>query len=74
MPKAPDKPDLTEHEEEAVPFDDVLRKLLAAKPAPRKAPDPQPQSRRRTSPVDQGTIGEQAYEGKRFFLAPSLWR
>ena len=31
------KLDLSDHEEEAAPFDDVLRKLLAAKPAPRKA-------------------------------------
>ncbi len=36
------KPDLSDHEEEAVPFDDVLRKLLTAKPASRKpAPDSQ---------------------------------
>ena len=35
------KPDLSDHEEEAAPFDDVLRKLLAAKPAPRSAPDNQ---------------------------------
>ena len=31
------KPDLSEHEEEAAPFDDVMRKLLGAKPMPRKA-------------------------------------
>ena len=31
QPKLP-KPDLAEHEEEATPFDDVLRTLLAAKP------------------------------------------
>ncbi len=36
------KPDLSDHEEEAAPFDDVLRKLLTAKPAPRKpVPDSQ---------------------------------
>ena len=35
------KPDLSDHEEEAAPFDDVLRKLLAAKPAPRSASDNQ---------------------------------
>lgn len=29
-------PNLSEHEEEAVPFDDVMRKLLGAKPALRK--------------------------------------
>ena len=45
-----EKPDLSDHEEEAAPFDDVLRKLLAAKPAPRKAapvdqaPEPPPET------------------------------
>ena len=34
MPDTP-KPDLSEHEEEAVPFDDVLRRLLEAKPQPK---------------------------------------
>jgi hypothetical protein len=33
------KPDLSEHEEEAIPFDEVMRRLLAAKPVP-KAPSP----------------------------------
>ncbi len=37
----PPKPDLSDHEEEAAPFDDVLRTLLAAKPAPRPATDNQ---------------------------------
>ena len=37
----PPKPDLSDHEEEAAPFDDVLRTLLAAKPAPRHASDNQ---------------------------------
>lgn len=32
MPNKP-KPDLSEHEEESVPFDDVLRTLLKAKPS-----------------------------------------
>lgn len=32
MPDKP-KPDLSEHEEESVPFDDVLRRLLKAKPS-----------------------------------------
>lgn len=35
----PSKPDLTEHEEEAVPFDEVMQKLVKAKPAPKK-PEP----------------------------------
>jgi len=35
------KPDLSDHEEEAAPFDDVLRKLLAAKPVHRPASDNQ---------------------------------
>ena len=35
------KPDLSDHEEEEVPFEDVLRKLLGAKPAPRHASDNQ---------------------------------
>ena len=37
---------LSEHEEEAEPFDDVMRKLLGAKPVPkrRKEPGPIPQS------------------------------
>jgi hypothetical protein len=35
-------PDLTEHEAEDVPLDDVLRKLLAAKPAVKPNPDPTP--------------------------------
>ena len=30
------KPDLSEHEEEAVPFDDVMRKLLEAKLVPKR--------------------------------------
>lgn len=38
----PPKPDLTEHEEEAAPFDDVLSKLLSAKPAHEAAPGKQP--------------------------------
>ena len=33
------KPDLSDHEEEAAPFDDVLRQLLTAKPTPRHAAD-----------------------------------
>ena len=32
----PEKPDLSEHEEEAVPFDEVMQKLVKAKPAPKK--------------------------------------
>jgi hypothetical protein len=39
MPDIP-KPDLSEHEEEAVPFDDVLRRLLEAKPAPKINKEP----------------------------------
>ena len=39
------KPDLSDHEEEATPFDDVLRKLLTAKPAPRSASDNQAQDK-----------------------------
>lgn len=35
MTQAP-KPNLSEHEEEATLFDDVMRKLLDAKPAPKK--------------------------------------
>ena len=31
------KPVLTEYDEEAAPFDDVMRKLLDAKPAPKEA-------------------------------------
>jgi len=33
------KPDLIEHEDEAVPFDEVMKKLIQAKPAPKK-PEP----------------------------------
>lgn len=33
------KPDLAEHEDEAVPFDQVMKKLLGAKPAPKTAPE-----------------------------------
>jgi hypothetical protein len=41
MTKAPTpKPDLTEYEEEAVPFDDVMQKLMKAKTMPEK-PEPQ---------------------------------
>jgi len=32
----PHKPDLSEHEEEAIPFDEVMKKLIEAKPAPKK--------------------------------------
>ena len=39
MPTTP-QPDLAEHEEEANPFDDVLQKLLSAKPDPKKAKPP----------------------------------
>jgi hypothetical protein len=34
------KPDLSEHEDELIPFDEVMKKLVEAKPAPKK-PDPQ---------------------------------
>lgn len=37
------KPDLSEHEEEGAPFEDVMRKLLAAKPAPKKPEQDEPQ-------------------------------
>jgi hypothetical protein len=37
----PPKPDLSDHEEEATPFDDVMRQLLAAKPAIKPTPDDQ---------------------------------
>ena len=30
-------PDLSDHDEEAIPFDDVMRRLLDAKPAPKNA-------------------------------------
>jgi hypothetical protein len=36
------KPDLSEHEEEAEPFDDVMRKLLTAKPSHKAAETPPP--------------------------------
>lgn len=40
----PEKPDLSEHEEEGVPFDEVMKKLVEAKPAPKKPePDKDPQ-------------------------------
>jgi hypothetical protein len=40
MPKTqPPKPDLSVHEEESVPFDEVMKKLVEAKPAPKK-PEP----------------------------------
>jgi hypothetical protein len=35
MTEKPSKPDLTEYEEEETPLDDVLRRLLSAKPAPK---------------------------------------
>ena len=31
-------PELSEHEEEEAPFNDVLRQLLSAKPVPTKTP------------------------------------
>lgn len=34
------KPDLTEHEEEAVPFDEVMKKLVEAKPVAKKLDKP----------------------------------
>lgn len=37
MQREPSNPDLSEHEEEAIPFDDVMRRLIGAKPAPMKA-------------------------------------
>jgi hypothetical protein len=30
------QPNLSEHEDEAVPFDEVIKKLVQAKPAPKK--------------------------------------
>lgn len=37
------KPCLSEHNEEGTPFDDVMRKLLEAKPAPKKVTEkPEP--------------------------------
>ena len=39
----PPKPDLSEHEEEGVPFEDVMHKLLSAKSAPAKPPHPEPE-------------------------------
>lgn len=41
MTKTP-KPDLSEHEEEAAPFEDVMRKLLAAKPAHKPPSEAEP--------------------------------
>ncbi len=37
MPKnpKPEKPDLSKHEDEAVPFDEIMQKLAKAKPAPK---------------------------------------
>jgi hypothetical protein len=41
MPEEPQQlPNPTDFAEEAIPFDDVVRNLLAAKPVHRKAPDP----------------------------------
>ena len=41
MPKEPQQPPSPEEfAEEEMPFDDVLKRLLAAKPIHRKAPDP----------------------------------
>jgi hypothetical protein len=34
------KPDLSKHEEEVIPFDDVLRRLLEAKPQKAEPPNP----------------------------------
>ena len=39
MPETP-KPDLSEHEEEVVPIDNVLRRLLEAKPRTKKVSKP----------------------------------
>lgn len=41
-PPTPPKPDLTEYEDEAVPFDDVLRRLLGAEPGPKPSEAPTP--------------------------------
>ena len=37
------KPDLSEHEDEAIPFDQVMKKLAEAKPAPKKPETPKPE-------------------------------
>ncbi len=37
----PQKPDLAEHEEEGIPFHEVMQKLVKAKPAPKKV-EPKP--------------------------------
>lgn len=39
-PQQPSNPE--EFAEEAIPFDDVVKRLLAAKPVHRKAPEPKP--------------------------------
>ncbi len=39
------KPDLSEHEDEAIPFDQVIKKLVEAKPAPKKQ-EPKPAKER----------------------------
>lgn len=38
----PSQPDLSEYGEEAIPFDDVMRRLLEAKPQHQKADKPEP--------------------------------
>jgi len=39
----PPKPDLTEYEEEDIPLEDVLRRLVEAKPVPKVEPEkPEP--------------------------------
>lgn len=40
------KPDLSEHEDESVPLDDVLRKLVTAKPSDEKASEKRPKGRK----------------------------
>jgi hypothetical protein len=39
------KPDLTEHEEEAVLLDEMIKKLVETKPAPKK-PEPKPDEKK----------------------------
>jgi hypothetical protein len=38
MTQKPPKPDLTEYEDEDLPLDAVLRRLVEAKPVPKEAP------------------------------------
>ncbi len=54
MNKKPEPPSLRDYEEAAVPFDDVMRQLLQAKPKPKDAAKPKARAKKTKKPSKKG--------------------